>query len=241
MTESASTPTPRNHRAPGGALVSRRPSAVISAIASALSLAATACETTQGVAASGQALSDTTAPQNFPLELQPFHRADDILRLFDTDGDGRADVQKAFRPAEEPEGAPQGAEPKPGRLVRKELDLNHDGRMDMWRYYDANGEQFMDAYDFDFDGHVDQVNFYEHGAVVQKAKDLDGDGVSDSWTYLENGKVVRKERDANGDGKVDYWEFWEDGAVVRIGIDLDADGDVDRWSRAVSDDEKDGQ
>lgn len=117
------------------------------------------------------------------------------------------------------------------RMVRKELDINWDGRVDITTYYDARGEREREAMDLDFDGKVDSVFFYEKGVSVRKERDLDGDGRTDEWLYYERGKLARKERDSNGDGRVDYWQYWENDHIDRIGEDLDGDGNVDKWSR----------
>lgn len=117
------------------------------------------------------------------------------------------------------------------KLVRKELDINGDGKVDITRYYDGQEQVQRETLDLDFDGKVDSVNLYEKGAITRKERDLDSNGKSDVWVYFEKGKIVRKERDINSDGKVDYWEYWEDDQVDRIGEDLDGDGSVDRWTR----------
>lgn len=117
------------------------------------------------------------------------------------------------------------------KLVRKELDINWDGKVDITRYYDQNEQVEREALDLDFDGKVDQVNFYEKGAIVRKERDLDYNGKPDLWLFFEKGKIVRKERDTNSDGKVDYWEYWEGDQVDRVGEDLDGDGTVDRWTK----------
>jgi hypothetical protein len=127
------------------------------------------------------------------------------------------------------------------RLVRKELDINWDGKVDISRYYDEHEQLVREVLDLDFDGKVDQTNFYEKGQIVRKERDLDYNGRPDLWVYYEKGKIVRKERDINGDGKPDYWEYWENDQVDRVGEDLDGDGNVDRWTRnpeAVSTDGK---
>jgi len=115
------------------------------------------------------------------------------------------------------------------RLVRKELDINWDGRVDIVRYYNDREEVVKEALDLDFDGKIDQINYYEKGVIVKKERDLDFNGRPDLWIYYEKGHIVRKERDTKGTGKVDYWEYWENDKVDRIGEDLDGDGVVDRW------------
>lgn len=117
------------------------------------------------------------------------------------------------------------------RLVRKELDLNWDGRVDISRTYTENEQVESEKIDLDFDGKIDQVNFYEKGVIVRKERDIGYTGKPNTWIFYEKGKIVRKERDNDGDGKIDYWEYWENDQVDRVGEDLDGDGNVDRWTK----------
>jgi hypothetical protein len=114
-------------------------------------------------------------------------------------------------------------------LLRKERDLNVDGRIDTWERYDSDGAIARLVHDLDFDGRPDVTLFYEKGELVKKELAFGFDGVPRTSSHYENGKLVRKERDMNSDGKIDYWEYWENGEVDRIGVDRDGDGQVDRW------------
>jgi hypothetical protein len=118
------------------------------------------------------------------------------------------------------------------RRVRKEADLNADGRVDIVYFFDADGQVSKETLDLDYDGKVDDTLYFEKGKKVRSEKDLDGDGRVDTWSYYDaNEKLSRKERDVKGTGKVDYWEYWENGVIDRIGEDLDGDGQVDRWTK----------
>ena len=114
-------------------------------------------------------------------------------------------------------------------LVRKEKDLNGDGKIDVWERYAPDGTLTRAAYDLDFDGRPDVVLVYERGQLVRKETAFGFDGVPRSFSYYEKGKLVRKETDTDGDGQIDVWEYWSDGEVERIGYDVDGDGKVDRW------------
>ncbi len=113
--------------------------------------------------------------------------------------------------------------------LRKEKDLNGDGKIDTREKYAPDGSLVRVVYDLDFDGKPDETLFFEKDQLVKKELAFGFDGVPRSWNYYEKGKLVRKERDTNGDGQVDYWEYWENGEVDRIGVDEDGDGQVDRW------------
>jgi hypothetical protein len=118
------------------------------------------------------------------------------------------------------------------RRVRKEADLNGDGKVDLVDWYDEGGQVVKETLDLDYDGKVDDTLFFEKGKKVRSEKDLDGDGRVDTWNFYDGAeKLVRKERDVRGTGKVDYWEYWEGGTIDRIGEDLDGDGAVDRWTK----------
>lgn len=114
-------------------------------------------------------------------------------------------------------------------VVRRERDLNGDGRVDVWEYYDDEGNLEKQVVDLDFDGKPDVVMYFEKGQLVRKESAFGFDGKPTEIAYYEKGKLVRKEKDLNGDGKIDYWEYWENGEIDRIGIDTDACGKVDRW------------
>lgn len=143
----------------------------------------------------------------------------------DLNRDGKTDVWSYAVAAKDAEGK------EVERLVRKELDINWDGRVDIRRHYGADEVIEREVLDLDFDGKVDQVNAYEKGVLLRKERDLNYDGKADQWVFFERGRIARKERDSNFDGKVDYWEYWEADQVDRVGEDLDGDGDVDRWTR----------
>jgi len=144
---------------------------------------------------------------------------------FDLNGDKKPDVWTYTVPGKSGDGRDID------KLVRKELDLNWDGKVDVARWYDDKEQIEKEALDLDFDGKIDQVNYYEKGVIVRKESDLSSAGKPTLWKFYEKGQLVRKERDTNGDGKVDYWEYWENGQVDRVGEDLDGDGQVDKWTK----------
>ncbi len=117
------------------------------------------------------------------------------------------------------------------RVVRREVDLNGDGKVDEWDAYDEDGNLSKAVYDLDFDGKPDLVVTYEKGQLVKKELAPGFDGMARTVAYYENGKLVRKERDSKGTGKIDTWEYYENGELDRIGYDDDGDGQVDRWVR----------
>lgn len=114
-------------------------------------------------------------------------------------------------------------------ILRKEVDVNFDRRVDLLRTFSEDGELLTEELDFDFDGQIDVVNVFEKGLIVRKEYDTNFDQIVDLWRFYDKGVIARKEADLNHDGKVDYWEYYEQGKINRIGIDRDSDGIVDDW------------
>lgn len=182
-------------------------------LAASCSHKARAPVTTAGApAASALAVSSIEGLQPVPGETSV---------ALDSDGDGTPDLWRFSVLVAE------GQE----RLVRKERDLNRDGRVDAWETFDGEGRFAKLVFDMDFDGKPDLVVTYEKGQLVKKEYAPGFDGMARTAAFFENGKLVRKERDTKGTGKIDTWEYWEGGALDRIGVDLDGDGEVDRWDK----------
>jgi hypothetical protein len=159
-------------------------------------------------------------------EVHQPKRSDEKMVQYDLNRDGKPDVWEYYVTIKDTDGHPVD------HLVRKEMDLNFDGKVDALYWYDDQGAKVREQLDLDFDGKVDETIFFEKDQVVRKERDLNGDGKVDTWLFYEHGQLVRKERDTKGTGRVDYWEFWENGQIDRIGEDLDGDGTVDRWTRS---------
>jgi EF hand len=143
----------------------------------------------------------------------------------DTNLDQKPDVWKFYQSVE------SGGQ-KIEVLTCKEVDLNHDGKIDLVYYYDDKGVVSMDEADTDFDGKFDMTVYYAGGKKVREEFDTNFDGRPDVWKYFEDEKLVRQERDTNNDGKVDEWEYYEAGKLDRIGYDTTGNGTVNKWDRA---------
>lgn len=150
---------------------------------------------------------------------------DYIEESLDTSGDNVADVRKVYR--SEGEGADRRKV-----LVCREMDLNHDGRKDVFRFYNDDGRPLREMSDGDFDGQIDSIAFFEDGRMVREELDRDHDGRPDEIRHYTRGVLMRVERDDNRDGEVDVWEHWSDGNLLRIGYDVDGDHVADFWHRA---------
>lgn len=156
--------------------------------------------------------------------------ATDDVRTADLDGDGRPEVYKYYRSGSDPDHPGE----KKNLLVREDLDLNWDGKIDIWRYFDERGQVVKEEWDTDYDGKVDEIRYFEGGVIVRDERDRNNDGHFDVVRYYKNGKLERKEVDTNGDGKIDRWEYYSGNILDRVGIDKDHDGTIDTWAKAPS-------
>ncbi|MFP4600718.1 MAG: hypothetical protein ACOC9W_05310 [Persicimonas sp.] len=115
--------------------------------------------------------------------------------------------------------------------VRIERDMNFDGKIDLWQYFDAEGDVVEEEMDLDLDGRVDVVAYYKDGVVTRKAMSINFD---DKFTivkfYNKDGQLLRVERDQNADGRADVFEYYNsDGQRERIGWDKTGDGVPDEF------------
>lgn len=148
---------------------------------------------------------------------------------YDTNADGVPDVRKVFQIV----GEGQDAHPV---LICREVDLNHDGTKDMFRFYNDVGRTLREEEDRDFDGQLDVITYFDNGEVVRREFDSNRDGMIDMRMYYRDHRPYRAERELQSDNaqdfRPDYWEFYDSrGHVVRMGWDYDHDGRADRWDR----------
>jgi hypothetical protein len=148
---------------------------------------------------------------------------------YDTNADGVPDVRKVFQVV----GEGQEAHPV---LVCREVDLNHDGTKDVFRFYNDTGRTLREEEDRDFDGRLDVITYFDNAEVVRREFDRNHDGMIDQRMYYRENRPYRAEREVQSDNaaefRPDYWEFYDArGHVVRIGTDYDHDGRADRWDR----------
>src|SRR5581483_3747212 len=144
----------------------------------------------------------------------------------DTNLDKKPDVWKFFTTVQ------QGGQ-SVSVLSCKQVDLNHDGKIDVVQYYDETGNQMtLEEADLDFDGQFDVTIYYVNGKKVRKEEDTNLDKKPDVWTFYEDDKIVRIERDTDYNGKVDEWQYYEGGKLDRIGYDTSGAGRVDKWDRS---------
>jgi hypothetical protein len=90
-----------------------------------------------------------------------------------------------------------------GAVVKQELDVNFDGKVDAVYYYEWSGKVKEEVLDTDYDGKMDNWRGYEDGSLIIDQLDSNQDGSIDLWFYVDRGKIIRLEKDTTGDGKPD--------------------------------------
>jgi hypothetical protein len=168
----------------------------------------------------GDVIEDAAAEQQLsraPLMTERKQEDGLTIQELDFNTDGTPDVYNHFR------------ERSNSRLlVKKEVDLNWDGKLDIRTFFDDSGTIMKEEMDGDFDGMVEWVDHYQGGIRVMSEIDTDIDGTFDLFRFYENEKVRRKEQDTNSDGSIDFWQYLdEEGNVTKTGRDLDGDGIMD--------------
>lgn len=99
-----------------------------------------------------------------------------------------------------------------GHEVCSFSDINGDGRVDLWTYFDPSGAPRRHEAAYGVDKNVTEVASYKAGELEMVARDTTRSGRVDTWDYYTAGKLVRRERDKNGDGRLDEWWTFEAGS-----------------------------
>lgn len=120
---------------------------------------------------------------------------------------------------------------KTGRLVELTYDRNKNGTIDTWTDMDGN-KPLRARIDLDEDGRIDRWEYYDDkGALTKVGFSRRQDGRVDAWAYSgPDGKVARVEMSSAGDErKIDREEIYENGSLSRAQEDTDGDGRIDKW------------
>jgi hypothetical protein len=151
------------------------------------------------------------------------------VESLDTNGDGKPDIRRIFN--------------KAGHEICRISDLSHDGKADLYEYYDDSGNVRRREYCYDDTGVVNAIEYYDAGKLTKREYDTTGMHKIDTWDWFDGssptdaktGRPVhpsRRERDVTGDGKADQWWTWS-GDNVNIAIDNNGDGKPDPASLVV--------
>lgn len=147
------------------------------------------------------------------LEHETCDESGGKVEKLDVNNDGKADIRRVSHD---------------GREVCRITDLNHDGKPDMFEYFDAAGQLRRRESDYDDNGVVNSIEHFVGGKLVQRELDTTNQGRIDTWDFFDptTGNRTKRERDATGDGKIDQWWTYDNGNVT-ISMDRDGDGRPD--------------
>ena len=97
-------------------------------------------------------------------------------------------------------------------------DENRDGRPDIWRLYDRQGQLASVAIDTNFDGRSDVTEYYDAGVLVRRESDRDFNDQVDLVEDFDaaSREPVRAVADVDFDGTADLFELFEDGRPVYV-------------------------
>jgi hypothetical protein len=116
-------------------------------------------------------------------------------------------------------------DPGNNRLIRTERDVDFDGRIDIYEYYNAEGMIVEEEMNLDFDSAIDVVRYYREDGLLRRALAVGFSGELSVIKFYDNeGNILRIERDSNLNGQIDTWEYFEDNQIVRVARDEDGDG-----------------
>jgi hypothetical protein len=119
---------------------------------------------------------------------------------------------------------------KSGKLQVLKYDSKSDGYFDTFSYMDGNRIVRVEI-DTDHDGTIDRWEYYGADQKLEKiGASRAGDGVQDAWSYPRpDGSIARTEWSTRRDGRVSRTEYFEGKLLVRAEEDTDADGKIDKW------------
>lgn len=176
----------------------------------ALAVACTSADATQTkpkTASSGE--------RDTEIKHEPCDKDSAAAQKVDVNGDGSPDIIHVM---------------KGGREACRIVDLNLDGAVDGFIYYDPQGRERRRESDFDRDGRADEVARLQEGVVVLKERETNFDNKIDTWDYYEGGRLVRRERDSDGDKIIDQWWQFNDPTNAKCAVvatDQNTDGKPD--------------
>ena len=120
---------------------------------------------------------------------------------------------------------------KTGRLKELTFDFNKNGKIDTWTQMDG-ARPVSARQDLDEDGRMDRWEYYnEAGTLVKVGLSRRDRGTPDTWAYPDaQGQIQRVEVSSSGDEtKIDRWETYGGNVLTRAEEDTNGDGRPDKW------------
>ena len=114
-----------------------------------------------------------------------------------------------------------------GQILSTKSDRNFDGRVDQWDFFNSDGFPQEGQRDQNFDGQVDEWATYENGNVAGSKSDTDFNGLADYFVTYQNGVPVREDIIPNESGNVARRSVYKDGVVTEEWVDENRDGVFD--------------
>jgi len=160
--------------------------------------------------------ADSAADAGGPRPTEIIHEDCDVAAAsaerMDANGDGVADVTSV----------------KAGNQVScQAFDLNFDGKVDSWVYFEPNGQVRRRESDYDRDGRIDEIAVFSAGVLSEKHRATTMLNRLDTWDFYKAGVLARTERDSDGDAQVDQWWEYPKAECPLIHSDVDGDGRPD--------------
>jgi hypothetical protein len=117
-----------------------------------------------------------------------------------------------------------------GRLLKLEVDTNHNGIVDTVSFMDGSHIVRVEL-DLDENGKTERWDFYKPDGTLEKVGfSRLNDGIMDAQAFYQPEKVLaRMEVSTKRDGQFDRVEFYQNGALTRAQEDTNGDGKADKW------------
>jgi hypothetical protein len=164
-----------------------------------------------GTPAAGDAPEGTLGDSRVRQQCDPGGRR---VGAVDVNNDGEPDIRHVF------EGERESC---------VQFDMNFDGLVDITRFFGEGGAIVQEEHDFDFDGRIDQIAYFDGGELARKELDTNFDNRIDTWIWCEGRLLDRQERERYHNGHVDTWEYFERGILREARYDDNNDRQPERW------------
>lgn len=115
------------------------------------------------------------------------------------------------------------------RVLRVEIDTDHDGKVDRWEYYGADQRLEKVGFSRANDGKEDAWSYAApDGSIATLEISGRRDGRVSRIEHYRQGVLVSADEDTAGTGRFDKWETYEDGHLSMVAFDTTHRGTPDR-------------